>query len=219
MVSWERRMKNEGHAPPPAGRKKKGEGQKRRTEILDAAKQLFVEHGYNATTIRRIAGRVGISSTGLYVYFADKNAILAEICDVTFKGLIEELDEVQRKSSDPLHALQESLVGYIRFGLNHPNEYELVFLSRHTPELQRPEARNEKLGMQAFQRFCECVEAAVKTGLTQDADTERLAQQLWAGIHGLVALLLLHADFSWVDLDSLISGHVTMLINGVTRRG
>jgi len=179
---------------------------------------LFVEHGYNATTIRRIAGQVGISSTGLYVYFPDKNAILAEICKATFESLIEELDEVRREYLDPLLALRESLEGYIRFGLNHPNEYELVFLSRHTQELQRPEARNEKLGMQAFQRFFECVEGAVLTGLMQDADTERLAQQLWAGIHGLVALLLLHADFSWVDLDSLISGHVTMLINGVTRR-
>jgi AcrR family transcriptional regulator len=212
-------MKNEGHAPPPAGRKKKGEGQQRRTEILDAAKQLFVEHGYNATTIRRIASRVGISSTGLYVYFPDKNAILAEICEATFESLIEKLDEVRRKSADPLRALQESLEGYIHFGLSHPNEYELVFLSRHTQELPRTEVRNEKLGMQAFQRFSECVEAAVQTGLTQDADTERLAQQLWAGIHGLVALLLLQPDFCWVDLDSLISGQVKMLIDGVTRRG
>jgi len=212
-------MKNEGHAPPPAGRKKKGEGKQRRTEILEAAKQLFVKHGYDATTIRRIAGRVGISSTGLYVYFPDKNAILAEICDATFESLIEELDEVRRKYSDPLHALQESLEGYIRFGLNHPNEYELVFLSRRTQELQRPETRDGKLGMQAFQRFSECVGAAVQAGLTQDADTERLAQQLWAGIHGLVVLLLLRPDFCWVDLDSLIDGHVTMLIHGVTKRG
>ena len=147
---------------------------------------MFVEHGYSATTISRIAGRVGISSTGLYVYFPDKNAILAEICDATFKSLIEELDGVQPKHSDPLQALQESLEGYIRFGLNHSHEYELVFLSRGTQELQRPELRNEKLGMQAFQRFCECVEAAVQAGLTR-TDTERLAQQLWAGVHGLLS--------------------------------
>jgi AcrR family transcriptional regulator len=212
-------MKNEGNASPPAGRKKKGEGQQRRTEILDAAKQLFVEHGYDATTIRRIAGRVGISSTGLYVYFPDKNAILTEICNTTFENLIEELDEVRRKCSDPVQALQESLEGYIRFGLNHPNEYELVFLSRKTHELPRPEARNENLGEQAFQKFTECVEAAVQTGLTQEADIERLAQQVWAGIHGLVVLLLLRPDCCCVNLDSLISGHVRMLMHGVIRQG
>jgi AcrR family transcriptional regulator len=212
-------MKNEGRTLPPATRKKKGEGQQRRAEILEAAKHLFVEHGYDATTIRRIAERVGISSTALYVYFPDKNAILAEICDATFESLIEELDDVLHKSLDPLHALQESLEGYIRFGLSHPNEYELVFVSRRTEELPRARDGHEKLGMQAFQRFFECVQAAVQAGLTEDDDTQRLTQQLWAAIHGLVALLLLRPDFRWIDLDSLIGGHVTMLMSGVTRRG
>jgi AcrR family transcriptional regulator len=211
-------MKNEGHSHPPANRKKKGEGQQRRTEILEAAKQLFVKYGYDATTIRRIAERVGISSTALYVYFPDKNAILAEICDVTFGSLIEELDQVLQRSSDPLHALRESLEGYIRFGLSHPNEYELIFVSRRTEELPRPKGGNEKC-LQAFQRFFECVQAAVQGGLTQDRDTQRLTQQLWAAIHGLVVLLLLRPDFCWVDLDSLIGGHVSMLMSGVTRRG
>jgi AcrR family transcriptional regulator len=212
-------MKNERLSHPPLGRKKKGEGQQRRTEILDAAKRLFVENGYDATTIRRIAGSLGISSTALYVYFPDKNAILGEICDATFVGLIEELDEVRRGSPDPLHALQECLEGYIRFGLKHPNEYQLVFVTRRSEELQWPEAGNEELGMQAFQRFLECVEAAVKAGLTYDTDTDRLTQQLWAAIHGLVVLLLLRSDFCWVDLDSLIKGHVAMLMRGVTKRG
>jgi AcrR family transcriptional regulator len=212
-------MKNERLSHPPRGRKKKGEGQQRRTEILDAAKRLFVENGYDATTIRRIAGSLGISSTALYVYFPDKNAILGEICDATFESLIEELDEVRRGSPDPLQALQESLEGYIRFGLKHPNEYQLVFVSRRSEEFQWPEAGNEELGMQAFQRFWGCVEAAVKAGLTYDTDTDRLAQQLWAAIHGLVVLLLLRSDFCWVDLDSLIRGHVAMLMRGVTKRG
>ena len=73
----------------------------RRAEILDAAKQLFVEEGYAATTIRRIAAKLGISSTALYVYFPDKDAILVEICDATFAGLIVELDEVRRDGTDP----------------------------------------------------------------------------------------------------------------------
>ena len=58
--------------PPVSGRKRKGEGAQRRAEILETAKQLFVEEGYAATTIRRIAAKIGISSTALYVYFPDK---------------------------------------------------------------------------------------------------------------------------------------------------
>jgi AcrR family transcriptional regulator len=204
---------------PRGGRKRKGEGLQRRAEILDAAKQLFVEEGYAATTIRRIAAKLGVSSTALYVYFPDKDAILAEICDATFAGLIAKLDDVRRDSTDPLDALAKSLERYIRFGLNHPNEYELTFVTRRSKELQKLKPEDEKLGMQAFGRFYECVDAVVQAGVTNDRDTGRLTQQLWAGIHGLVVLLLLRAEFPWEELNSLIDGHVKMLLRGVTKPG
>jgi hypothetical protein len=41
--------------------------------------------------------------------------------------LIVELDEVRSGSADPLVALTKSLERYIRFGLDHSNEYELTF--------------------------------------------------------------------------------------------
>jgi AcrR family transcriptional regulator len=208
--------KNDPQFPPVGGRKRKGEGAQRRAEILEAAKQLFVEEGYAATTIRRIAARLGISSTALYVYFPDKDAILVEICDTTFAGLIVELDEVRRCSTGPLDALSKSLERYIRFGLDHPNEYELTFVTRRSKELQKLEPEREKLGMQAFGRFRDCVDAVVRAGITNDSDTQRLTQQLWAAIHGLVVLLLLRSEFPWNEVNSLVSGHVTMLVRGVT---
>ena len=210
-------MNSEPRSHPQRGRKRKGEGLQRRAEILDAAKQLFVEEGYAATTIRRIAAKLGVSSTALYVYFPDKDAILVEICDVTFAGLIAELDEVRRDATDPLDALARCLEQYIRFGLRHPNEYELTFVTRRAKELQKLKPENEKLGMQAYGRFYDCVDAVVGAGLTNESDTRRLTHQLWAAIHGLVVLLLRRSEFPWTELNSLINGHVRMLLRGVTK--
>jgi AcrR family transcriptional regulator len=212
-------MNTEPQAHPRGGRKRKGEGPERRAEILDAAKQLFVEEGYAATTIRRIAAKLGVSSTALYVYFPDKDAILVEICDATFAGLIAELDEVRRDATDPLDALAKSLERYVRFGLRHANEYELTFVTRRAKELQKLEPENEKLGMQAYGRFYDCVDSVVSAGLTNEVDTRRLTQQLWAAIHGLVVLLLLRSEFPWTELDALIDGHVRMLLGGVAKQG
>ena len=206
-------MKTNPESLPSGGRKRKGEGLQRRAEILDAAKQLFVEEGYAATTIRRIAAKLGVSSTALYVYFPDKDAILVEICDATFAGLIAELDDVRRDATDPLDALAKSLERYIRFGLRHPNEYELTFVARRSKELEN---LKPKLGMQAFGRFYDCVDAVVRANVTNESDTQLLTQQLWAAIHGLVALLLLRSEFPWAELDTLISGHVGMLLRGVS---
>ena len=200
-------------------RKRKGEGEQSRQEILAAAKKLFVDEGYDATTIRRIAARVGISSTALYVYFRDKDAILKEICNETFAALIWKLDAVQRESSDPLKALEEALGGYIRFGLDHPNEYELTFITQPRSNRREAESGADDLGMQAFQRFYECVNAVVESGLTYESDADRLTKQLWAGAHGLVALLLSPQRLDRDDLESLLRGHVAMLIRGVAKVG
>ncbi|MBV8375399.1 MAG: TetR/AcrR family transcriptional regulator [Verrucomicrobia bacterium] len=212
-------MNDERQSHPLLGRKKKGQGSLRRAEILDAAKQLFVEEGYAATTIRRIAAKLGISSTALYVYFPDKEAILLEICDATFTKLIQELDSVRREATPPLDALAKCLERYIRFGLDHPHEYELTFVTRGSKDLHSLKPENEKLGMQAFAQFTDCVDAVVRAGLTKTPDTHRLTQQLWAAIHGLVSLLILKPDFRWAELNSLISGHVRMLIDGVRKKG
>ena len=56
-------------------RKPKGEGHARRGEILAAAEQIFVAHGYEGATIRKIAEAVGLSSTALYLHFKDKAEI------------------------------------------------------------------------------------------------------------------------------------------------
>jgi Tetracyclin repressor-like, C-terminal domain len=122
--------------------------------------------------------------------------------------LIAELDEVRHSAKGPLDALSKSLERYIRFGLDHPNEYELTFVTRRTKELQKLKPENEKLGMQAFGRFRDCVDAVVRTGETNDLDTERLTQQLWAAIHG-----------PWSEVDCLVKGHVNMLLQGVTKTG
>ncbi len=209
-------MKRSRESLPVSTRKKKGEGGQRRAEILEAAKKLFVEEGYAATTIRRIAKQIGISSTALYVYFPDKNAVLTEICNGTFAGLIEELNVVLRDSRDPLEALGKALEGYIRFGLAHPHEYELTFISRESSELEHQKKKEGDLGLQAFDLFYACVDAAVRSGRTRETDTQRLTQQLWAAAHGLVSLLLLRSQFDWGDVESLIPSHVSMLMRGLS---
>ena len=55
--------------------------------IIDAARELFTEHGYDAVTVRMIADRIEYSTTALYVHFKDKEALLREICRTDFDQL------------------------------------------------------------------------------------------------------------------------------------
>ncbi len=195
------------------GRKRKGEGLERRQEILEVAKNLFVEEGYERTTIRRIAEQLGISSTALYVYFPDKCAILEEISDTTFKALKTELDRVMKDVNDPIDCLNQAIVFYIRFGLEHPNEYQLTFNTRDD-ELEKQEAGDQpSLGRETFKRFGAVVSGAVKANSEKELD--RVTQQLWTAMHGLVVLKTLWPGFPWSDTEELIAGHASMLVLGV----
>ena len=119
------------------GRKRRGEGHTRREEILHAAKELFLEQGYDQITIRRIADRVGISAPALYLYFKDKEALMLALCDQTFGHLIEAISEIEKTVDDPLERVRRFGEAYARFGLTHPDEYRLIFMGSNIPESMR----------------------------------------------------------------------------------
>lgn len=68
-----------------------------RQEILDAARDLFVQQGYEATSVRRIAEKVGCSPGILYHYFEDKAAIMAQLVRETFGRLSERMSRMAQE--------------------------------------------------------------------------------------------------------------------------
>jgi AcrR family transcriptional regulator len=52
-----------------------------RARILDIALELFAEHGYEKTSLREIADRLGVTKAALYYHFRTKEDILAGIVD------------------------------------------------------------------------------------------------------------------------------------------
>ena len=111
---------------PRSRRKPKGEGHARRAEILAAAERIFVEHGYEGATIRKIADEVGLSSTALYMHFAEKGEILHEICREAFAALLELNEAVFAGPGGPQDRLRRMMKAYIDFGFDNPNAYRLV---------------------------------------------------------------------------------------------
>jgi AcrR family transcriptional regulator len=60
-----------------------------RQRILDAAAELFVERGYEATSLREIAERVGVTKAALYYHFPGKEDLL--------RALLEPLEDFQQR--------------------------------------------------------------------------------------------------------------------------
>lgn len=57
-----------------------------RLAIIEAAKELFLDQGYGATSVRQIAARAGVSERTVYVAFDDKPSLLNAIADHAMYG-------------------------------------------------------------------------------------------------------------------------------------
>jgi AcrR family transcriptional regulator len=78
-------------------KKATGVGFERRDEILAAAKELFLREGVESVSTRKLTQRVGLSQTGIYVYFQGKQASLAALIDAALKNLGAALSEVDAR--------------------------------------------------------------------------------------------------------------------------
>jgi AcrR family transcriptional regulator len=65
-----------------------------RERVLAAARDLFVEIGYEAATIRMIATRAGVATGSVFTTFASKLEILREVMEERLDGLYAELEKV-----------------------------------------------------------------------------------------------------------------------------
>jgi AcrR family transcriptional regulator len=63
--------------PPPAPKTPKAAGTRRR--LLDAAAELFIERGYNAVSMRDVAGAAGLTKGAIYGHFRSKGQLLVEV--------------------------------------------------------------------------------------------------------------------------------------------
>ena len=58
--------------------------EEKRGEIVAAATRLFVEEGYDSTTVARIGREAGVTSNTVYWYFKDKDEVLVAVLDALF---------------------------------------------------------------------------------------------------------------------------------------
>ena len=181
--------------PAKSGRKAKGDGYLRRAEILQAAEALFVREGYHGATIRKIAQDVGLSSTALYMHFRDKSEILVEICGNTFARVRTSNEEIAGQPLTPVERVRRMLEAYVRFGLENPNAYLVVF------ERAADISPEKQASLNSFaNEMAEPFYAALRA-LSDDkklrCSVDEAGQVCWAACHGLISLTINHPKLEW----------------------
>jgi AcrR family transcriptional regulator len=191
----------------PPKHKTEQQKQQTRTAILNAARELFVERGVEAVTMREIAKQVGYSPTALYLHFADKENLLKALCATDFLALAEGMNVIMRVK-DPIERLNMLGKAYAEFALSHPNHYRLMFMTPQIPcDAKSGEVEKGNPDQDAYAMLIHMVNLAFEAECFREDITEPslIAQTLWAGMHGVCALEITKQGDPWVDWQPVLA--------------
>lgn len=172
-----------------------------REMILDAARDMFVSVGYEATTMRAIAERIEYTPTAIYHHFRNKEALLSELCAQDFRALAGAFQRIER-IADPIARIERICSAYVEFALTHPMHYRLMFM---TP---RPPIDRERYGLQkgdptedAYAFLRDTASEAIVSGRFRPEfqDPEEVAQMLWGAVHGIVSIRIAKEHDRWIE--------------------
>lgn len=169
--------------------RKEREREEMRKLILDAARKLFLENGFEKVSIRNIADEIEYSPATIYLYYKDKNELFFALHQTAFTKLIEEFAPIAQLEQ-PIDQLTEMGRLYLQFAFENPELYDLMFIM--IAPIETLECREDvwEDGHRAFGVLQQVVQACIDTGAINHTNAEQAALMIWSSVHGLAALHL-----------------------------
>jgi AcrR family transcriptional regulator len=188
-----------------------------RQALLDAARALLAEGGPAALTLRAAARDAGVSQTAPYRHFASREDMLAAVAEDGFRRLHARMVDAVA-SQRGKRALQQLAIEYVRFALDQPAEYRIMF-GREAAALEQTVtgaalAASSAAVMDLLQGG---IEEMQRAGVIRAGDSATMALAAWSLVHGLVMLTLdgQGARTRSRPVDSLVRDVTSLLMTGM----
>jgi AcrR family transcriptional regulator len=212
--------------PSPQAKPRRRPPADRRAQVVQVARKLFARNGFEGVAMRAIAAGAGVSPAALYLYFPNKHALMAAVCDVLFAELIAMFaaQPAPARGKDPFARLRGFMLAYCAWGLAHPDEYRLLFLMKEFHAQGAPGHRGPpppegpQLGTALFAMLEGEVAALMQRGAMRRAETAMTAEAIWAAGHGLIALLTTLPAFPFTPPDRLAAYMAEVMLRGLAAR-
>ena len=187
-----RRQVTVAPAPParsPSLERREREKSETRALILATARELFMRVGYERTTMRAIADKIGYTATAIYHHFADKHAMMLELCVNDFRSLHTALTSIGLVA-DPVDRIRLMGLGYVRFALENAEQFRFMFLVDRPQPTADDVAHLLNPAEDGYLFLKKAVVEAINAGRIrkEHADPELLTQAFWATVHGIACI-------------------------------
>ena len=189
-----------------------------RTALIEAAAAMISEGGAASVTMRAIGGRLGVSRAAPYRHFPDKTALLVAVAVEGFKRLNRRLGAGDtgvppQSSVERLRRMGEE---YVRFALEHPAHYRLMYGKEALARQDQPELREAAGAL--LENLVQVIRVHQQQGEIERGDPRAQAYVAWSAVHGLAFLLIERQIDPSVDVNELIQQSTRTLLDGMRDR-
>ena len=173
-----------------------------RARIINSAKKLFAEQGYQKTTIVDISKQAGLSEAALYEYFQGKEDLLLTIPDLWVSELLKDLEEQLFGVQGAENKLRKYLWWYLRRVEQAPLDAKIVylFLKTNANFLNTEVYANVK---KLYSYLVDIFEDGLKTGEMRSDLDSRIARDIFIGTMDHIIIRWLLKDRSYSLFDNL----------------
>jgi AcrR family transcriptional regulator len=191
-----------------------------RRALIDAALELVAREGPGAVSLRELAARVGVTHAAPYRHFKNKEELFATVAEEGFKMFRDALIAGRdRGGSSSREQLVQTGIAYVRFAVEHPGHFKVMFSRLGDPQSDVPGVVDE--GATAFQVLVDCIIAAQAAGVLRPGDPLQQSLFAWSGVHGL-SMLLVEGSLKTMGIEVPVEAHARQLsedlIDGLTAR-
>jgi AcrR family transcriptional regulator len=165
-----------------------------RAALIAATRSLLTERGADGFSLREVARRAGVTAAAPAHHFGDATGLLTAVAAQGFAELTQRLAEGQARGRDGPEGLREQGVEYVRFALEQPGLFRLMFRSGQLRD-------DELLTTHGFAAYCVLADGVVRAsrqpqtpGDTTPGDMTRdeldKVTALWSLVHGYAHLAI-----------------------------
>ncbi len=187
-----------------------------RERILQAARRIFAESGYEAATFQAIAVEIGLTRPAINIYFPSKSVLYDEVMSWAGETVLE---AVRAAEVEP--TLGDQVLEFIRVAFRGPDADPALagFLVHSAMEArQMPAERDPAMIIERFVR--DSVASAIERGeLGSDADTDALTDTLTGVLWGAAFQVSRRLHPDRVRADRMLGQLDALLEHGVRRAG
>lgn len=188
-------------------------GTQRKEEILQAARELFSNKGYEHCSMAEIAARVGVVEGTVYKYFESKRELLLTVLGEWYEGLFGDYAEDLRGIHGTRARLQFLIWRHLRTLRDYPDLCRLTFnefrveKDYHGSELQKLNKRYTELLVQVLNEGME------NGDIRDDLPANLLRDMIYGGIeHNAWPFLCGHGK---LDIDAIAEQVTGLLWQGI----